>query len=353
MNTKLVQILQNQIVKTLQQRQKNSIFSKFGLGTPKDVYKRHKQIFSVKNESNPNIQIPRKIDIHKFPEARVHEYKVKDIDSDQHIDLCTYRYKFDPQLQIQQPKALMFQFHGMHNMADSGAHIAESLSKIGVTTYSIDYRGHGRSNGLRGYNKDINQHVQDAIDFIHLVLEKYDPKIPKFISGLSLGGLTAYLITSRFPDLFKGAILYAPALMPIHNKVDQKLAEILNKYIPKLPFLPPNPNTSNKYKEIGEILSQEKFNGRNQWLKPSMANMIFQGMKEFEATHTNYKTPYLLVQGGIDKLVDPIQAEIMLQNTKSEDKQLIYYENAWHDLWHEQEIDLIIPQVNEWVLKRI
>lgn len=84
----------------------------------------------------------------------------------------------------------------------------------------MDFRGHGRSGGIKVYNKDINQHLNDAIQFIQQALTNYDPNIPKFVSGLSLGGLTAYLVSSRYPKLFNGAILYAPALIPIHNKID-------------------------------------------------------------------------------------------------------------------------------------
>jgi len=50
--------------------------------------------------------------------------------------------------------------------------------------------------------------------------------VPLFAFGLSLGGSTSYLLTLKHPQLFDGAILQAPALMP--SMESQSVASIIN-----------------------------------------------------------------------------------------------------------------------------
>ncbi len=38
---------------------------------------------------------------------------------------------------------------------------------------------------------------------------------------------------------------------------------------------------------------------------------------------------------------------------KDEDKHLIYYDEMWHDIWHEKEIDEINVKVLDWINLRI
>ena len=48
----------------------------------------------------------------------------------------------------------------------------------------------------------------------------------------------------------------------------------------------------------------------------------------------------MIIQGGLDKLVNPDGAfELYYQSkTKEEDKEILFYEKMWHDVWHEEEI---------------
>lgn len=69
--------------------------------------------------------------------------------------------------------------------------------------------------------------------------------------------------------------------------------------------------------------------------------MIVSTMEKSPKTFPSYKAPFMVVQGGLDKLVNPEVAFELYENsqTKSEDKEIIFYENMWHDIWHEEEIE--------------
>lgn len=43
----------------------------------------------------------------------------------------------------------------------------------------------------------------------------------------------------------------------------------------------------------------------------------------------------------------------MMEQTKSIDKKKVYYENLWHDIWHEEEIYEILDTIKDWIKNRI
>ena len=73
------------------------------------------------------------------------------------------------------------------------------------------------------------------------------------------------------------------------------------------------------------------------------------------ATFHNYRCPFLIVQGGLDKLVNPMVAFELYQRSPlaEEDKDILFYENMWHDIWHEPEIHEIIEHIHNWIIKRL
>ena len=78
----------------------------------------------------------------------------------------------------------------------------------------------GKSEGLLGYIESFEQHMSDAEAFVENVNKLYRSNIPKFITGLSFGGLTAYMLALKYPQLFNGSIFYAPALSVIYSKFE-------------------------------------------------------------------------------------------------------------------------------------
>ncbi len=72
-------------------------------------------------------------------------------------------------------------------------------------------------------------------------------------------------------------------------------------------------------------------------------------------TFSQYKCPFLVIQGGCDKLVNPMVAFELFERsqTAEKDKQIIFYQNMWHDIWHEPEINEIIGSIVNWIDGRL
>jgi hypothetical protein len=48
------------------------------------------------------------------------------------------------------------------------------------------------------------------------------------------------------------------------------------------------------------------------------------------------ETPYLAIQGGIDRSVDPFAPIDLEKKSKSNDKTTLYYKEMWHDILVEE-----------------
>lgn len=76
--------------------------------------------------------------------------------------------------------------------------------------------------------------------------------------------------------------------------------------------------------------------------RSNLSTMTFlaKAMETSPSSFQNYKCPFLIIQGGLDKLVHPMVAFDLFTHSQlpEEDKDILFYKNMWHDIWHEREI---------------
>ncbi len=85
------------------------------------------------------------------------------------------------------PKAVIYLVHGLGEHSSRYSGWAEQFTEKGYNVSSFDLRGHGRSEGKRGYSSDYEHFLTDIEDFIQAGREDF-PGIPIFLYGHSLGG---------------------------------------------------------------------------------------------------------------------------------------------------------------------
>ena len=105
-------------------------------------------------------------------------------------------------------------------------------------------------------------HFADCEIFIAKIKEIYGNKYPIFLSGISLGGLTAYTIALRKPDTYKGVILFAPAIKYNPNIVSSFALSALNMFsnvIPRVPLILPSKGKINKNPLVSELNGSNEF----------------------------------------------------------------------------------------------
>jgi len=100
-------------------------------------------------------------------------------------------------------------FHGI--TAHSGAYdmAGRPISSGGYTTFGLDYRGHGLSDGNRGDSPNKERWIADLAESVKYIKGLGYPKV--IILGHSLGVASAICATNALPDEISGLILLSGA----------------------------------------------------------------------------------------------------------------------------------------------
>jgi len=147
--------------------------------------------------------------------------------------------------------------------------------------------------------------------------------------------------------------MLAPSIK--NNQYYQRIGKIFLKFIsrlfPKSNLISSSPGLESKNPKINEDwLSDVNYYKEKQ--KPlTLANIV----KAQDLSSSQFEllvTPWLCVQGGMDKFVDYTLAFELEARSLAKDKKVLFYENLWHSVPNESEIFEIIKETKAWILER-
>jgi acylglycerol lipase len=143
------------------------------------------------------------------------------------IKLTTYRYP------AQNTKGVVIFFHSLGYHMGVFANLAKYLASNGYTFVGYDQRGHGKSEGERGYFDDYKLIMKDANNFIGAIFKTY-PNVPVFLMAHGMGCLLSIVFSQEFKEFkFAGLILGGPALKkPANSKVMSAISDFALKLMP-------------------------------------------------------------------------------------------------------------------------
>jgi len=281
----------------------------------------------------------------KYPEENFFDFQVKK--GSKMIKLATFRYCL-----TDDPKCVIILFHSLNGHINTSGYLSKCLAEEGCCVVGYDQRGYGKSEGLRSYIEDFDFLLNDARTFIDKVKELY-PNKPVFIGGLSLGGLITYRLTLENKNICQGAIMFAPALnLPVGCFL-KGVGSLLGSIMPRTRIGKGGNRKSNSKHPISvqNLLNDPLcYNGGG---RPGTLKSMLQGMKNVEDTFKDYEANYIMFFGAKDSIVSTNSSLKLINEAKSKDKTLYYYENLFHDIWHEEEMFDIVPKLLDWIKKRV
>lgn len=112
--------------------------------------------------------------------------------------------------------------------------------------------------------------------------------LPKFVLGLSMGGMTSYYLTLENPNLFDGAILMAPAMKNSVGGTLVKFTKILGSILPdKTRLTKPVYGKASKNPLITQFIKNDKY-AFSQRMSLSTIQMIISTMEKAPKTFSQY-----------------------------------------------------------------
>lgn len=249
------------------------------------------------------------------------------------------------------PKACVLLVHGVGEHCGRYAHVARFLVGRGYTVYSLDYRGHGQSEGERANVGTFDLSAADvkaAYDWLRA--EEGDS--PVYILGHSQGTLVTLLFVLTYPEAVAGVILSATMLGLARMAPPLALlTNVLNAVVPRWPLIPLNPATLSRDPAVLQAAANDPLNHRKPLTPHIIHEMVTEARRVLERL-PSLTAPILLMHGTQDRLVPPSGSQLVYDKVGSTDKTLTWYDGLYHELCNEPEQDQVMGDIAEWLDQR-
>ncbi len=244
--------------------------------------------------------------------------------------------------------------HGFGEHGGTYGEIARTLvDALGIDVVAFDFRGHGRSDGPRGYVRKY----EDLAGDLHRVtawLEREYSDVPRFLLGHSNGGQVVLRVALERPGSIRGYILSNPALkiaLPV-----PRATLVLGRFL-----LACFPWVTIQGKVQTELLTHDPERRSTLRADPlrhtRMSAPLFFGMVEggrmLHRRAAEMTEPVLLILSGEDPVIDPLFTRQAYDRFSSTDKTLLYYPRMFHEPFNEAGRDGVYEDMIRWLEPRL
>ena len=249
--------------------------------------------------------------------------------------------------------AVLLVVHGIGEHSGRYGNVVNRFVPLGYAVYGYDHVGHGRSGGRREFVERFED-LTDTLAIYCSLVQGWQPGKPVFLLAHSMGGLIAsYYLLDRPAD-FRGAVLSAPALK-ISDDVSRTtiaLSKVLSVLAPGLGLAALELGGLSRDPEVVAAYRNDPlvFHGR------TPARLVAESlgaMRRVAAEAGRIVLPFLVVQGGADRMVDPAGARMLYDKAGSKDKTLRVYEGLYHEVFNEPERDRVLQDVETWLEEHV
>lgn len=252
-------------------------------------------------------------------------------------------------------KAHVIITHGQGEHSECYHRVVKHFEGQGISFWAWDMRGHGRSEGIRGFVGDFHDYVRDYLIFLDRILKRIGVREPIFLMAHSLGGMIQNLaLFERTQEEFAGQILSAP-LFGIAMEVPaikKHAAEWLFKLFPKVTMW--NEIKNEMLTRDAEIMREFE---KDVLRHDRISSGVYLGMlKNFDVLSeriSEIKIPTLFLCPDPDPIVDTQATARAKDKMKAEVKFLTYGDGARHEMFNDTHRNDVYKDVQEFLMSHI
>ena len=243
----------------------------------------------------------------------------------------------------------------------------QRMVRAGIAVVTIDYEGHGLSDGQQGLIPNWERLCNDTLEYFEEALTQQFSSTPRFLCGESMGGAACFTIYNKKPQLWKGVVFHSPLckikeeMLPSPLVVKIFMAIVGEKGTNAFSTLPIAPSKKSLLDDV--FKSEEKrilakdtplyYGDRKPRLASArellrVSGMVSSNLKDFNA-------PFLVQHGRDDVVTDPDLSQALYDEASSADKAIKLYDGMWHSInvgESDENLDIVFRDAIEWILKR-
>lgn len=243
--------------------------------------------------------------------------------------------------------------HGLSDHSGRYDDFATVMAEYGFSTFALDLRGHGHSEGRRGYVRRFDVFLQDIERFRREVQGLAAPGRALFLVGHSMGGLITLRYLEEYdPSGFAGAVLVSPWLgtsFPVPRwKVNA--AHALSRILPSLPlaaklpaeFLSHDQRIVRAYRE--DALVHDR-------ITPRLYTESARAMRLAFERNERVTLSLLFLLADDDHIVDTPRTVAFARSLRAPDVTIRVYPGQYHELFNELDRDLVLRDLRDWLVR--
>jgi len=252
-----------------------------------------------------------------------------------------------------EPRAVLLVVHGFAEHSGRYINVVNHFVPKGYAVYIFDQRGHGRSQGLRGYVENFSYFVNDLETFLGVIRNKHhSAKI--FIVGHSMGGTIATAYAVSHQDQVDGLLLSGTALK-VGAGVPSGLiiiARLLSLLLPKVGLYVIDASAISRDKTVVDAYVNDPLVYRGK-IRARLGVETIKAMQMLLSQMSTIHLPILIMHGTADRLSDPKGSEILYNGVKSRDRTLKLYDGFYHEIFNEPGRERVFTDMEAWLVAHV
>jgi alpha-beta hydrolase superfamily lysophospholipase len=255
-------------------------------------------------------------------------------------------------LSTARPQAVAVNLHGLGDHSGLYPNLASHFPPRGIAVYAYDMRGSGRSPGQRAYLKSWREYREDLHVFLDLV-RKWEPNVPLFLVGNSLGGLVVLDYALHRPEGLAGVVAAAPPLGEVGvPPFLMSLGKVMSRILPRfslqvgmdLTGLARDPAV------VEAVLADPLFHRRGTARLSTEVTATIARVQEGAAT---LAVPLLILHGAADRMVPPDGSRQFFAKVRYPDRTLREYPEGYHGLFADVNASEVLGDLARWIRARL
>jgi acylglycerol lipase len=248
------------------------------------------------------------------------------------------------------PRAVVVIVHGAAEHIGRYAHVAGRLTSAGYAVYGYDMRGHGKSDGKRGYFGKFEDPIGDFDRFLSLI-QQTQAGLPLYVFAHSMGAVVALAYLLRADHAPLAGMITSGVPLTMDDNVPNLLisaARTINQVAPTAPLVSLDVTGMSRDPAVLATWTTDPHVNLT-LLRVRTTLGILGTVRHIRANLADITLPMLVLHGGGDRIVDSSGSEVLYNGISSEDKKLKIYAELYHEVVNEPERDMVLNDIVRWL----
>ncbi len=250
-------------------------------------------------------------------------------------------------------RAILLIAHGLFEHSGRYTNLVNYFVPKGYAVYGLDHRGHGKSEGLRGYVEKFSHYLEDLQTFVKLVRsERGDSQI--FLTGHSVGGTIATAYSIDHQHELTGLILSGASLMVASNisPILTTLAPMVSRLLPKLGMTTIDAAAISQDQTVVDAYLNDPlvYKGR---IRARLGAELIKAYQQLRPRMPWINLPVLIMHGTADRLSESDGSQLLYEQISSRDKTLKLYQDFYHEILNEPGREQVLADIETWLAARV